>query len=732
MYSASENSEFLCSASPSHFLKIQPSVADVVLRIINEKMSFLIPGKIKGLIKLLPEAQQVAYYEQLFSSLKGSLSINQFLENLTVKIHNTPLSQMTAVLEIYTKSCIIPTIKTLFDETDTEKFYPTSSALFFKEFTIDKSKKLYDIPRIKDYLNQNIPSISFGLNLKDETKLLNMVNQRLELAERQDNRELCYYAPLQRRLDSLARLLSLKSNYSACVALTIHDSKLVISANVTDGVNPRQNIDFFKQRIKKIREFLNQVYSGDLLIFKSEDGIHSDILRFFEQGGQLYDLSFEFLNVLFTENFIEALEQLYQSLESDKLGGLGIRKEYFIKDAYKLAVTAYIMKHDIDHPTDSILDSVVTHLSAKDVAKNADDSISPFNSPQAGKQSLSNFPFSPIRTQASSHVFFNESMLLRSTPSPTPPSPSTEAATASSSDEASPPESPNQRHGTEVVPIELRNMNAQEFSVILGKVNSTNVVYLTPSLNESRCLSLIIDQDEKPLESWVINEAYHGKISDVHAEQIIMVSYLEKCKNIELTNPISPKIHIGLSKFACSTCDEVKSHFPAVVLTGKSNVSFPNVENLKYPKRRFFDSESLDDKCSATNELANSAPSTPIKASMNIMGRKDIHLQSGLTVAPVSPYLSPGSKKAKLHHHRNSSTELACSASSQSSSSDLACPDSPPPSELGCPAPYPSSPSDLSSCFSYFQTLTMSSPADSKPVIQSHVSAMNSVFLTVR
>ncbi len=706
-----------CCASPSSSSASTFSVMEKVYETLQERFFPIVLTKIFGLIKKLPKLEQEQYTTIFYKKLIESPTILSFLDQLRIKVMCTELDKMTKQFEIFTKYGILPHIKVNFnysskedkndsveedkndsveeDKNDSseDKFEPMDSAEFFKQFQNSDSRKSDNIDKIRKYFrNLKIENIVFYIDKTDEVRLLEEVGSRILSHERPDNRELYDYGPYQRRLDSLARLLSLDSEYSACVALTIYDSQLIISANQTDGDSSR-NIKFFSNRIEKVREFLSQFYSGGVLIFKSDEEIDDDVISCFEEGGQLYDWSFPYLENLVTQNFKTSVQKLYELFKSEEYGGVGTRLEYFIKDAYKLAVTAYMIKHGIEHPQESILASVEKRSSPQPLV-NQDTPASPSSSPlncltaiEATYQS-SKYVFIPVKARASSPIYLSSASSVESekmspcgdlSQAATPTFAATRASSPVYTDEsmrinlvkASPsPQSLacysvtptlSKQHGVEN--SELRQITSQEFMALLGIPNQLNVTYLSSSLaeeDEKTCDVFVqIHEDSQEMKMLPLNIKHVGKITDIHAEQLIMVGYFEHYKKIALNDPMS-KVHIGLSKFACATCDEVKSQFPSVVFTGRSQVSFPNVANLKQQKQ-FLIKESSDEQSSSENtpitpksgKLRGTLPpqSPTSRSSQECIWGKPIQEQAGLTAGPVSPMLSPASKKAKNHQN---------------------------------------------------------------------------------
>ena len=255
----------------------------------------------------------------------------------------------------------------------------------------------------------------------------------------------------------------------------------------------------------------------------------------------------------------------------------------------------------------------------------------------------------PLSNRASSPVFIDDSMRINIVKaSPSPQSIVCYSVT------------PTPLNQSGVENTELRQITSEEFMVLLGLINPFNITYLSPVL-ENDDVYMLIREDCRPTK--IISLGKHqGSISDIHAEQLIMVGYLERYKQADLSSLTTMLVHIGLSKFACSTCDEVKSQFPAVVFTGRSQVSFPCVVNLKSQPEQFFQVQEYDEKSCSTLRSTTPKPAklrrpkTP-QASVScssrecMWGRKQIQEQAGFTAGPVSPMLSPASKKAKFHQN---------------------------------------------------------------------------------
>jgi hypothetical protein len=736
----SPDSSSSSSLSPKDLCPAIEKVYETLNKDFTERL-----GKIKGLIKYLPKSKQTELFNKFYEKLISSSSVKTFLEILTKTVTTSSLDKMTGLFEIFTRYHILPNIKVVFNESSSGEYSLIDSHDFFSQFYIKdseseskpkpkprpKPEQLYDMERIDSYLNLIMSSILFVLEQSDQEALLLLVSKRISFHERQDNRELYAYGPLQRRLDSLARILSLHSNYSACVALTIHESRLIISANATDEIYPNAHILFFRKRIEKVREFLNQFYFGRALIFKTDDEVDPVTLSCFEQGGQLYDWDYVYLEKLFTQNFKTCVEELYNLLNSPEYGGVGVRIEYFIKDAYKLAVTAYMMRHGIEHPSESILaliekksspqtplispktpiapmphnfitandtspqNSKYEFLSAKprasspvylsestsmksrigshdwtfssienptfasmhaspssfteDSVQMKLDSISPSDS----FSSIDNSIFASVR--ASSPVYIEESMRIKLGVSSSSPRNNGPAMAACSNSSPNPLynscSTPTPVDDPGVENIELRQISKQEFNVLLGAPSQFNVTYLSFIIKDDKGVSVLIHDDDQEVKIVPLNTKHNGKVTDIHAEQLIMVGYLEHYKKVNLSDLTIPKVHIGLSKFACATCDEVKSRFNAVVFTGRSQVHFPNVANLRRQDALFFKENGCHEENRARTPTSRKPRTPSASSSQERMGGKPIQEQAGLTAAPVSPMLSPASKKAKSHQN---------------------------------------------------------------------------------
>lgn len=82
----------------------------------------------------------------------------------------------------------------------------------------------------------------------------------------------------QRRFDSLSRILSLHSRNSACTAVTILNTEIIIAANCADGKEPATIAQLLQQRLTVLREVLRKNPSD---IFLLEDPAQAE--AFFEQ-----------------------------------------------------------------------------------------------------------------------------------------------------------------------------------------------------------------------------------------------------------------------------------------------------------------------------------------------------------------------------------------------------------------------------------------------------------------
>lgn len=70
----------------------------------------------------------------------------------------------------------------------------------------------------------------------------------------------------QRRFDSLSRVLSLNSRNSACAAVTMLNSEIIIAANCADGKEPATIAQLLQQRLTVLREVLRKNRSDILLL----------------------------------------------------------------------------------------------------------------------------------------------------------------------------------------------------------------------------------------------------------------------------------------------------------------------------------------------------------------------------------------------------------------------------------------------------------------------------------
>ncbi len=735
---------------------------------LKNEINYILPKKLAGLIKFLPQDKIEEVHNFFYKKLMSSISVKEFFEKLLQSLKGSPVDKWTGKLNTFFNKNVRPCITCEFNEIFLLDFTDIKSPDFFKQFDDPYKFTGKNTNKILKYLDAQKDAISFEISETKSKVLERIFDDLIDLGKRIDKRQLYAYGPLQRRLDSLARLLSLDSKLSACMALTIHDSKLIISSNVTEKLNPYSQKHYFKTRIGLIRQFLQAVYSGGLKIFKSISEEEYLSFAHLQKGGKLYQISDDTLKSLLRAEFLERISELYAVLKNEANGGLGIPYDLFIKDAYKLAVTTYLIKHDIKHPNDCILSLIDQQFSPK--ASDSSDTQSPSPSERFGdvndssedselspnmtrssspeleeierqeqascKASLSSYDASEFKEQeieqakysarsllaelqeiemqgqasygASSSSYdaseFREQEIEQAIFSARSSSPELEeiaiqaqnscAASPSSSEldqmeritpavstSSSPTErllkdcaTPTPFSSNVSQAIELRQISKEEFLVLLGDVAKNNIIYLAPMTNsfKKNCVEVAIQYDEK-FEQIPIHLKENLKLKGIHAEQLIMIAYLQHFLHLDLTDAILPKVHIGVSKLACKTCDELKSAFPMIVLTGGSHLSFPEVMNMgaqcqaadimgMTPEAQLQSFSQVDESIDMT--LEESSPSSS-QASQNIgelsllsKRKKPAPQESsmtsssklGISSGPYSPFFSPGAKKACDHH----------------------------------------------------------------------------------
>jgi hypothetical protein len=118
---------------------------------------------------------------------------------------------------------------------------------------------------------------------------------------------------LLRRMDSLARLLSISSAASVCTAVTIYDGELYIGSNVSGEIPQADMVDTFGAKLCILKEFIQQIKEADLAMTDDAltDAIQYCVQRLIETGGSLGNESvlkqalFKFIDTVRARNSID-------------------------------------------------------------------------------------------------------------------------------------------------------------------------------------------------------------------------------------------------------------------------------------------------------------------------------------------------------------------------------------------------------------------------------------------
>lgn len=619
-------------------------------RPLRENMPSLIPKKLNGLIKHLPQTEIDRIQEIQYAKLISTKSINSFLVEFFNLIQNSPIEDWSRKLELFISNNLSPKIDKQLNENIPLGFISQDSSHFFKQF-ISKSTQEKNIDKILVYVNAQMDGVIYSLDKTDADALMQEIQSMIKSGQPEDKRQVYAYGPLQRRLDSLARLLSLNSKNSACVALTIHDSKLIISCNPSEAITPQIQKGYFNLRIALIRQFLSEIYSGELMIFKPYAQLDNKIVSNLERGGKLYQMDDQTLKSILLDNFLERIDTLYQELKSDPNGGLGIPQDLFIKDAYKLAVTAYLIRYDLPHPSDCILSLIDEQFSPKSVSSAHSIALSPVSFSKDFYESKSPSPINCFEAVSASYLDHSSPASMTRSSSPEFQDMEMQPQFSRASSSSSPSFSffsscatPTPAGVNEQETQEQRQITQAEFWVLMGNTIENNVIFITAEENpyNKNCFNALIQDDNPTVIKLDLDKQV--KINTLHAEQLIMFIYLQQFKNIDLRDDSLPKVHIGISKFACLTCVEAKSDLPVIVFTGGSQKSFPDVINLSSPSagsstgiEEFPQSLVLSKrKAKKSNDVSSSSSSSNLVVSHSF----------------YSPFLSPGAKKACYHQNQ--------------------------------------------------------------------------------
>ncbi len=122
--------------------------------------------------------------------------------------------------------------------------------------------------QIRDIERAN--GVELAVDILDDTKERVQPNQREYFTNER----------LVRRMDSLARLLSLQSKTSVCTAVTMHGGQLFIGANVSGDTLQADMVDAFKSRVQVLRQFINELNREEIALdnpnlgYKIEQCVH--------------------------------------------------------------------------------------------------------------------------------------------------------------------------------------------------------------------------------------------------------------------------------------------------------------------------------------------------------------------------------------------------------------------------------------------------------------------------
>lgn len=405
----------------------------------------------------------------------------------------------------------------------------------------------------------------------------------------------------QRRFDSLARLLSLGSTYSACAAVTISEDELIIAANCADHRDSAMIAQLLQQRLVVLCGILESHIGKEASLAlthaeQANDYFAADIAKLKTHGGIFQT----------TQMFAQAIYKLCKSMSDgddpddyaftdiEKMILLNRKKVTILVPAEKLQAEE---SGEVDL-SDLMFDSPGFPQSSSAQSKSNNDSGSTLMLSPISKMSASNFlelsgdsfATTPYGAQHSAHSNKSPgtsfSRFWQSIEESSDSDSDANQASASSSNSSSGSDSGGDtvvaaidaEEYVEPVQDYILNSLNESFSSLHDDANSSSadqVFAIRYVMNVYQ--NEVITPYEFPESIYQSKNKPHG-VSGFHAEQLLAY-YLKNIKNIDLRDEHGPVIPLGISKLCCNACT-VLYHYPRLSIRGNSFSNFHGVPVL--------------------------------------------------------------------------------------------------------------------------------------------------------
>lgn len=214
-----------------------------------------------------------------------------------------------------------------------------------------KSKTFELLTILEQFLIELLPIFSIKLNSGIQKKInSNMIHVKDERRYTSSQNDLYL-----RRMDSLAKLLSLNTKNSACVAVSVFNQQLMIACNASGAFSSEVIRDYLVSKFKILKFFFEKFVSEKVVIFQKQDNSieqldleNQDIFQLDEHQAGYKHISVDKLNQVWTVEFCQWVDELVGQLINDDTGGSTFNPFDLIIAAFRLAKSLSSLPIDAD------------------------------------------------------------------------------------------------------------------------------------------------------------------------------------------------------------------------------------------------------------------------------------------------------------------------------------------------------------------------------------------------
>ena len=139
-----------------------------------------------------------------------------------------------------------------------------------------------------------------------------------------------------RRLDSLAKLLNLNSDFSVCSAVSIVNNQLLIACNINKNINPQEVASYIDRSFSLIQETIRELLEWDSLPRILRSDIEIDPTHLFKEGF-IENVELHDLHRYFNPEYLSIVLKFLDNLNME--GGIFIKKTILFQAFTKLYVS---------------------------------------------------------------------------------------------------------------------------------------------------------------------------------------------------------------------------------------------------------------------------------------------------------------------------------------------------------------------------------------------------------